>query len=295
MDYEDFANQTVYRAVNIYILGLIEFNKEEIVLTSDNLDNISGKIREIVLALGGKDSECYNDSLYRLWIIEKREIFKCEETPEIDLMTLGYYHHRIILNIKLNMSGNDFENLRCIRSYFHKFFIDKISKQLDDFKICDSKNIEFIYSYPLVVIENGKDLVHRGERYDRTIFSWKTTSFFFGIPEMSWLWQKYHHIRVSIPCTFLYCDGDLGESFFWNLINAIYFGGLYKKKEKDRTKNKENGSEIPRKNEFDEEILVNLSEMIYEQVSTIQISETSMKLSLLAIILAIIAIIIDKL
>jgi hypothetical protein len=198
----------------------------------------------------------------------------------------------IILNISAKFTESSFENLREMRDIFHKFFRENIVNDLRFLHVDKSGSsgqectIIFIYSYPLFVVENGDKLMEYGHTYADTIYSDATTAFLFKIPESSII-PKNHFIRVSIPFTILYCSGGVGKELFWNIINAIYFGGLYKKKSQDRkTKN-------DRINEFNEEILVDLSRLMLENISQMQFSVINMNLGLLAIIFSLIAIIVS--
>jgi hypothetical protein len=276
--------------VNVYILGLLEFNREEVVLNREQLRQIDYKIDQIIKNLDGTADSQKAYSPYKVWILPKYKISfnMSNDGPAIDHVRLGYYHHRIILDVSMRVTEKSFEDLRAIRDLLHNFFRREIIKSITSFYINkydeDSQDctIKFIYTYPLIVIEGGAGFIASGQDYADTIFSDATTSFFFKIPE-SPIIPKNHYVRVSIPCTFLYSSGKPGRGFFWNLINAIYFGGLYEKKKRDR-------EDQNNKNEFDEDILRNLTRLMLEHVAEVQFSVTDMKLSLLAIILAIIAI-----
>ncbi len=244
------------------------------------------------MTIGGFGEKINLNNPYRVWHINKSNI-KSDKNHKITIesVRLGYYHHRIILNVSMNFNKRSFHDLRYIRDAIHQFFRDNITDNISSLQIRKIEasshdcRIQYVYSYPLLVIENGTKFIAEGNTYNDTVFSDATTSFLFKIPE-STLIPRNHYIRVSIPSTFLYCTGKMRKGFFWNLINAIYFGGLYEKKKKER------GFDYPRrKNEFDEDLLINLTRLMLEYVSEVQFSVTDIKLSLIAIIFAIIAII----
>jgi hypothetical protein len=280
--------------VNAYILGLLEFDREDAVLNREQLLQIEHKIDQIVENIGGTADPKKAYSPYKVWAVPKYRIEHDmnDDSPAIKHAQLGYYHHRIIFNVSMRIADKSFEDLRVIRDALHNFLRKEIIEYLTSFHInkCNEYGldftIKFVYTYPFIVIEGGAGFIAYGRDYADTIFSDATTSFFFKIPE-SPIIPKNHYVRVSIPCTFLYSSGHPGRGFFCNMINAIYLGGLYEKKRKDR-------EDQTWKNEFDEEILRNLTRLMLEHVAEVQFSVTDMKLSLLAIILAIIALFITS-
>jgi hypothetical protein len=293
-------------AVNVYILSLIEFDKEEIALNRKQLEKIEGELDRIISGLDGKKNDFGSYSPYIVWSLPSSIIkFNIKPSPpKVKYIEIGYYHHRIIFNISYEFIYSEniidlFQYIRASRDELHKFFRDNVLEVLKSFYVEECGNlgqdctILFIYSYPLFVIEYGDKLISSGKTYEDTIYSDATTAFFFKIPESQFM-LKNHFIRVSIPFTILYCSGRLGKEFFWNIINAIYFGGLYKRKEKDRNSNKEKKRYLKKwKNEFDEEILVYLSTLMLGNISQTQFSVIGMKANLITIIIAIIAIFIS--
>jgi hypothetical protein len=326
----------MYYRANIYILGLIEFDREEVVLKRDQLNQIEKRICEIVSDLEGEKKDEKKYLPYRVWSLPESVIFDkntkfintnmlnartdnerdsrsknenpkkqsnvsmeheessiCQDKPIIVQVNLGYYHHRIILSISAEFTKNSFENLREMRDIFHKFFRDNIVNGLLSLRIarCEGTGPEctivFIYSYPFFVVENGDEFMEHGHNYADTIYSDATTAFLFKIPESSII-PKNHFVRVSIPFTLLYSSGDVEKDLFWNIINAIYFGGLYKKKSQDRKKGTNE-----RINEFNELILVDLSRLMLENISQVQFSVINMKMGWIAIFFALVAIVIS--
>lgn len=133
------------------------------------------------------------------------------------------------------------------------FFVKgKINQLVHMGKVREEGKIKFIYTYPLIILENSV------RKIETIPFSEQTTSLCFDIVEPCW-WRpfgKRHTMRISIPSTILYTQGKVGKRLRRDIINVIYQHCLYRKKAMDEKKRKF-------ENLLDEDILVKLWTRIF--------------------------------
>lgn len=268
--------------VKMYVLGLPKFEDDKIVFYKDELEEIYkaiGKCLDEHELLKGKPKEMGGWCVYCL---DHKKLGVTESIrSKINYAKLGYYHHRAMVNFSLDLEKDSymfkeiikyikklicpertikkekikFPKLREIRKELVElsediidFFVTKeINKLFCSGEVRKEGEIKFVYTYPLIVVENG------ARKHETIPFSEQTTTSCFEIAEPSkWpLPGKRHVMRISIPSTILYTQGELGKGLLRDIINAIYQYCLYEKKLDDIEK----GSF---ENRLDESLLVKL-------------------------------------
>ena len=235
--------------IKMYVLCLLKFKDGEIVFKSDELERIKNAIEKglqnqnLFAGYGPGDAfkvYCLNREVVQTWVGQSANI----ESAEI-----GYYHHRVIVYLKLD-SVDDFSKLREVRDKLKEPIYNMIrcgvKAQIYEL-ICDGNIrkealVEFFYTYPLIVVKKCR------KRSETFPFSEETSSLCFDIVEplslhpldlyrhlsdLCYPQGKRHMMRVSIPSTVLYTQGEVGEDLLRDIINAIYQYCLYEQKSMD--------------------------------------------------------------
>jgi hypothetical protein len=250
--------------VEFYVLGLLEFDRETVVLSEKQLSQIC---------------ECFNKRFgnpekrdpYYVWSLKKYlKILKQIKTDakfKVLQCEMGYYHHRVIFRLILDAGEIEaFELIRAIREPMHQevrtLLNETLPKKIEKDSEYPATQIFYAYTYPLVIIQNGRKII---EKQEDTLFSIPTTTFFLEVPETSLITLRTHYVRVSIPSVIVYSDKKLGDSVFRELVNGIYYAALYMKKmqHKEIFKNKRDNDDL---NRLDENILRELSSYLLSGV-----------------------------
>ena len=145
---------------------------------------------------------------------------------------------------------------RGTRNIINDCVIENVNKLIRSGKVTEKGKIEFIYTYPLIVVKSS------AEKHESVPFSEETTSLCFEIAEPKWwpLSGRKHMMRISIPSTILYVQKSIGKDLLRDIINAIYQYCLYEKKAKDEKKKLIDWKNGPYDNQLDEDILTKLWE-----------------------------------
>ncbi|MBU7045735.1 MAG: hypothetical protein HXS54_04805 [Theionarchaea archaeon] len=144
------------------------------------------------------------------------------------------------------------------RNIINDCVIESVNELIRSGKVTEKGRIEFIYTYPLIVVKSS------AEKHEPVPFSEETTSLCFEIVEPKW-WLplgRKHMMRISIPSTILYVQKGVGKDLLRDIINAIYQYCLYEKKAKDEKKRLIDWKNGPYDNQLDEDILTKLWEHV---------------------------------
>ncbi|MBP1924251.1 hypothetical protein J2Z76_000104 [Sedimentibacter acidaminivorans] len=219
--------------VEVYVPVLIKFSDDRVVFS----DNVINQINSLVFENFKKNNELslkyhFEYFLKDEMINELVDNFKNEGlniSPADILGEFYYYHHRIIIKIRIEVPEN-FDKLRIIRSvindFYPKLIIDYVFDNIN--KISEVKAISF-YSYMMVFIPNNK--------YQLKNYTDKLGSVTFSIIESTNKFLAYsntHYIRISIPSLIVYHDKEISNDIKVDLINLIYQNLLYEKKLSDK-------------------------------------------------------------
>ena len=144
------------------------------------------------------------------------------------------------------------------RNLINDCVIENVNELIPSKKVTEKGKIEFIYTYPLIVVKSS------AEKHEPVPFSEETTSLCFEIAEPKWwpLSGRKHMMRISIPSTILYVQKGIGKNLLRDIINAIYQYCLYEKKAKDEKKRLIDWKNGPYDNQLDEDILTKLWEHV---------------------------------
>jgi len=217
----------------MFVLGLPKFKDDNIVFSRDELESMNGAIGECLQKLKLCSGESKRRGGYYVYSLDPKKLCIDKSSNfKVDLVELGYYHHRAIVNFSLDLK-DDFYTLREVRKELKKladdiinlFVKERIKKLVRSGKVRKRGKIEFFYTYPLIIVEKcmGED--------ETTPFSEQTTTLCFEIFEPSW-WgfsAKRHVIRISVPSTILYHQKEIDESLLRDVINGIYHHFLYER------------------------------------------------------------------
>ena len=330
--------------IKMYVLCLLKFKDGEIVFNGDELTSIKDAIEKGLqnqnLFAGYEPGDtfkvyCLNREVVQTWV---------GESATIELAEIGYYHHRVIVYLKLD-SVDDFSKLREVRDKLKEPIYnmikcgvkDQIYELICNGKIRKEALVEFFYTYPLIVVgkrprlrqlvdkmikcsvktkKQEKKLDHARKIRKEAIvkfftypliilkrclksseafpFSEETGSLCFDIVEPSWFppTGKRHLMRVSIPSTILYTQGEAGKDLLRDIVNATYQYCLYEQKAMDVSRNFF-------ENVLDESLQVKLWTHITDcmggrsiDVHVIRLTHATCFLAVLAIIISIISLVV---
>lgn len=274
--------------VEVYELCLLKFDYEDIVLTSAQLDEIGFSIGDLA---GSRDSLAKRDGWYIYPVIIGDQLDKLRGKADILEAEIGYYHHRIIMRLKIDLPGGNFDGVRLVRdglSELFKTLVEEIRAQNPDL-------IKFCYTYPLIIVVEPwwERLVNRIRNRKASngsvVFSRETTSLAFELRERSALNPvgTRINIRISIPGTVMFASGKISDRMLLDMINGTYQHCLYEKKLIDAA------SDSEPQNSMNETVLVRLWEHILNtmggrsvDINLSRMTYTTMFVALLALILS---------
>jgi hypothetical protein len=160
----------------------------------------------------------------------------------IDEVQFGYYHHRAIFRFRFR-GGTSLPALRDARARASRVVRERCFEAVTGKVIPPAGaglQIEYIYSYSLLVVPKGTEVL-ASERaavgkdgYDE-IYTVRSTTFGVHLPDQrSIIMAKRHYVRISVPGTVIYVDGNtISSTLLGNIVDAIYYGGLYQKAKED--------------------------------------------------------------
>jgi hypothetical protein len=279
--------------IEMYVLCLLRFQDGKIVFTEPELDKIKDAIaaglqkqQPFAVFTGAKLNRKSRDG-FEVYTLDSKEVETwVSEGVKIKSAEIGYYHHRVIAYLRLDSAG-DFSKLRKVRDQL-KQQVDKmiecsvkeqINKLICDGKVRAEAEVEFFYTYPLIVVKK------RRKRSETFPFSEETSTLWCDIVEPSWFPPsgRRHMMRISIPGTILYPSSwGLGTDLRRDIVNVIYEYCLYEKKSMDKR---------PFKNALDENLLPNLWTQIVNRIGGRMIEAHTIRLNFLTILLIILSII----
>lgn len=286
--------------VEFYILGLLKFDREEVVFSDEQLNQVCDCFKV-------KFGNPKKFGPWRVWFLDNKSVkrmflkdIKSDVKFKIFECKLGYYHHRIILHLAMDVEKiGSLQLVRKIREplhsnvriLFNKLLPKKIEKDKKPPKgEYPAVKILYVYTYPLIIIHDGRKILE--ELIKDTTFSTPTTTFFLEIPERSSIVTlRTHFMRISIPSVIVFCDKKLGSSVFWDLTNGIYYSCLYEKKMQDARvnfKNKRNDRTLFKLNE---RLLRRLSSYLLSHVAAVERQKVATRLTNTALVISTVAIV----
>jgi hypothetical protein len=307
-------------SVDFYVLGFLRFDRESegesVVLSSEQLEQVKKYLDEEFKSNGEYRDPWYVWNLREGGVVEEiKRILRgklgevCEQRSKgFDgniWCRLGYYHHRVVLQIRFRFRAEKEKVLtitRDVRKELHQSIRAHLKKALSGKALPSSTSeseaesskpqISYVYTYPFIIIYDGVKLVKKPK--DKA-FSVPTTTFFFEIPEGKWrgLWFRSHYARISIPSMILYASKKVGDSLFWSLVNSIYYAALYPKKLQDlrgASKHTQNDEKL---NELNEEILLTLSSHVLKNIVELERQKIHGGIAWLALLVALVSILIS--
>ena len=226
--------------IKMYILGLLKFKNDNIVFNTEELESISQAIDNCLQKKGFLMGRSKKIGGFYVYSLDPKKLpieMSKSSITKINLAEIGFYHHRVIVNLALDLEDS-FYALREIREGL-KQFADKIicccvKKEIDKLIQCEEVReegeIKFFYTYPLIIVENG------ARKCETIPFSEQTNALCFEIVEPCWhkLFGRKHIMRISVPSTILYTQGEAGNNLLRDIINAIYLRCLYEKMSRDK-------------------------------------------------------------
>lgn len=282
--------------IEMYVLCLLRFQGGEIVFNNEELNIIKDAIaitdglqkQNPFTGLTGATLNRESRNGFELYHLDPKKVESCQiNGATIESAEIGYYHHRVIVQLILN-SVSDFSKLREVRNQLKQRVDemieygvrDQINKLICDGKVREEAEVEFFYTYPLIVVQK------RWRRSEAFPFSEETSTLCFDIIEPSWCkppWGRRHMLRISIPGTILYSSSyGVGIDLRRDIVNLIYQYCLYEKKSMDK---------MPFKNSLDENLLTNLWTQIGNRMGSRTIEAHTIRLNLLTILVIIFSII----
>ncbi|MEQ9715167.1 MAG: hypothetical protein ACTSSP_12250 [Candidatus Asgardarchaeia archaeon] len=289
-----------YVFIDYYILSLLRFKDDKIVFTKAELESFRKEIVASINKDGLLIEEPIMQDSYYVITLDPSKVFDVLSEYDnlskyilLDSLTIGYYHHRVIISLSLRIEYSQArKGIRQIRGILFSMGNHLIEKYIVNSNklLVKSKNfnpngeIIFFYSYPLIIIHDGKKLIN--DSY--LPFSVETETLFFDLVETKFFRAvgKVHGVRISIPSTIIYADGVPSKKLIRDIINGIYQHCLYVKKLQDKESNMF-------ENKLNERILTDLWHHMEETMGGRTIDVHMMKLTHITYFLAVIATVIS--
>ncbi|HEX3071871.1 MAG TPA: hypothetical protein VHX14_25130 [Thermoanaerobaculia bacterium] len=298
----------------LYILGLLYFDddtEKTVVLSRNELAAIGWMFVSSVF--GDSRPDVGDDDTYFKFRLSAHEnpfafrAFLGEQLSQVvDEVQFGYYHHRAIFRFTFAQATK----LHVIRNARHEAYqvtrtkcFDRFTEQhlpinaIDQERDQTSKLIRYIYSYCLMRIPRGKTAVNaeraniRIQDYDH-IYTSRSTTFGLTLTEYTSILSPLRHfVRISVPSTIVYVDGKtIRPDLFDNIVDAIYYGGLYEKVKFDRRKALEHGSSFVPCDTWTNDMLLKCLDILSSFVSSKEVTEISVHLKRLSLLVALFAV-----
>ena len=224
--------------IKMYVLCLLKFEDDDIVFNTEELKSINQTINNCLQQQEFLTDRSKPRGGFHVYSLNPMNLpIDKTNISQITLAELGYYHHRVIVNLILDLEDS-FRALREVREELKQFsdnIIDsciknKINGLIQYRKVRKEGKVKFFYTYPLIIIEDG------AKKCETIPFSEQTDALCCEIVEPYWrkLFGKKHIMRITVPSTILYTQGKVGKNLLRDLINAIYLRCLYEKMSRDK-------------------------------------------------------------
>lgn len=211
----------------------------------------------------------------------------------------GYYHHRAIF--RLSFTGDTaLPAIRDARVRACELIRERCFDRLTGCVIPGAveHRIEYVYSYSLLVIPCGHDEIEREREqvreaeYDR-IFTVRSTTFGLYLPQRdAFLRQRRHYVRISVPSTVVYADGPVVDgNLLDNLIDAIYYGGLYQKAKADHAPDAPDG-EAGASDRWTNDLLLSVFNILVESVRANERDDLGLHVARISAVAALVAVLV---
>lgn len=300
--------------IQLYVLGLLYFEKDTertAILSRKQLATIGWMFASTIFA-DSKPDAGDDDTYFKFKLSDQdnpqafRDFIGPNLIGIIKEVQFGYYHHRAIFRLTFN-HGTKLHVLRNARSEAYRLIREKCFDRFSGLEIKDDNlpgitgeplHLEYIYSYSLILIPRGLKTISDERRqmkklkYD-DIFTTRSTTFGLYLPERGTLLiPKRHYLRISVLSTVMYLDGkSCRPDLLNNLIDAIYYGGLYQKIKHDRGEGLKTTQHYS--DPWTNDRLLSVLSVINDSVSTNEMGYISVHTGRLAVIIGIAAIIIS--
>lgn len=227
--------------------------------------------------------------------------------PFVEEIQFGYYHHRAIFRFSFS-SQTSLPSVRDARARLHALVRSCCFDKLEGLRVLrdgPSLPLRHVYSYCLLTVPNGRSVVEseRDElaaaKYSK-IYSVRSTTFGLYLPEGRVLLPpRRHYVRISVPSTVVYFDGDeMKPDLFDSLVDAIYYGGLYERAKIDYSNREHEGDSLPIENQWTNDLLLKVFGILTDTTSPnerdtigVDASIVGLFIALLAILLAVLSIV----
>jgi hypothetical protein len=290
--------------VEFLVLGLLKFSTEEAVLSENQINEVSNHISQQIIG------KLETHDPYKVWSLSEKW-YSSDENLRTLLkdanVKLGYYHHRIILRVTVDIKGEPqvFKSIREIRDRLHlkarELFNESLPRRINKDKKDSQKypavEILYVYTYPLIIIHGGKNILEKQIKDE--LFSIPTSTFFLELPELGGPRLIHtNYVRISLPSVIVYCEKDISRSILWDLINSVYYSCLYEKKQQDIKKYRHGFKRVDiALNKLNEGILRKLNHDLLTNVVEperrkiqVRIQNTGLGIAVASVVIAIIAI-----
>lgn len=197
----------------------------------------------------------------------------------VEEVQFGYYHHRAIFRFTI-AGGTSLPAIRDARAKVCDLVRERCFDRIAGSVIAGNGNsderdhrIDYVYSHSLVVVPHGHQVISEERKlvdeagYD-PIFTVRSTTFGLFLPQREALIrQRRHYVRISVPSTVVYADGHgVNRDLLDNLIDAIYYGGLYQKAKQDHAEPRADGLAPPLNDRWTNDLLLSVFNILVESV-----------------------------
>jgi len=300
------------RYVKLCVLGQINFTDDHTAIQVLDLNSqhaIASRIRDALppdIVRVSQNDDAYTYIQYKL----------CENTPglmeflgpiissHVKEVTVGYYHHRIIIIFSIPVKELNLPFLRKMRT-------DCLTKARNNIfiPISNPSNtscpIKHIYSYCLILIPQGtKDNELESKRLADSgtdqVYSIRNTTYGLFIPDeklwrqiVRWLRKpRQHYVRLSVPSAMVFLTGNsINKELEGAVLDAIYYGGLCRQMDEDNDAAVENKRDYYARDTWTHNTLFNVYHILVDSIRASEINAISAQLSRYSVFFAFAAVI----
>lgn len=292
------------RAADLYVLGLLYIDGDMVsgpVLDRQQIDHIGWMFASTIL--NDTRVEAARDETYFKFKLSPRDNHLAFErlaqaglSPMVDEVQFGYYHHRAIFKFSMR-PGMALSDLRDARRSACQVVREQCFDRITATAIPNASGesqylIRYVYSYNLLVVPDGNRELDREQRSLRNrfdpVFGVRSTTFGLDLPQRrSIVAPKRHYVRISVPSTVVYVDGrHLDPDLFHSLLDAIYYGGLYRKAQLDH---ESADGEFVARDGWTNDLLLRVFNILVESVRANERGDMALQISRMSLGIAIVA------
>jgi len=202
---------------------------------------------------------------------------------------LGYYHSRIIVSIyvpSMKLEGlQDIRNLRKVLSDSIEIILNDFLEQIK--KDPPSHPVKYVRCYPLVEIGESlfDGVITEEQKENQREYGFESTCFYYDIPDVARSRIKVRKVKMRVSGAKIILS-KISDKLFWDLVNLVYYHGLYSYKPPQTTHGEGEGITFY----LYDQLLARLAEEIHREFSRLANTLLTRRYMIIALMLSAISI-----